>query len=200
MPGRDTGPNLRGCGGPGRAGQTQSHRLNLKACVWKRLYGRGSRPQSVPAQGPKARRTMPASLLFLLLTVLIPVVTSFGVPSFPTSSLRPTTPAKPFCLSPASSIFRNAMEIPFPNMMRCRLSRKLRLPAPLKMSAAESCVPKLEQAFEAALISSIPEADEAQFEELLAILTTTARSLDRRLKQGQVEASTAQDHLISSLR
>ena len=68
------------------------------------------------------------------------------------------------------------------------------------MSAVESVVPQLEQAFEAALISSLPDADEEQLEELLAILTTTTRSLERKLKQGRENASSARDRLTSNLR
>ncbi len=147
----------------------------------------------------KKRVTMPASLLFL--ASLVPGVMSFVIPSYSTSSLIALSHSKTWCPSPSCTVFRNAMEIPISTRMRLRLpSRKLGLPAPLRMSTSESCVSKLEEAFEAALISSLPEADEAQLEELLAILTTTARSLERRLKQGQVEASTAQDRLTSSLR
>jgi hypothetical protein len=149
---------------------------------------------------PKARHPMAASLL-LVLTALVPGVMSFVVPSFPTTSLSSSNPAKPCCPSPSCSIFRSALGIPRSNQLRLRLpSQKLRLPAPLRMTTAETSVQNLEKAFEAALISSLPEADEAQLEELLAILTTTARSLERRLKQGQVEISTAHDHLTSILR
>ena len=68
------------------------------------------------------------------------------------------------------------------------------------MSAIDSTVSAIEQAFEASLIAALPDAGEQEMEELQAILTTSTRSILRRLKQGRDDPAKAYEIFYSSLR
>ena len=68
------------------------------------------------------------------------------------------------------------------------------------MSAIDSTVSAIEQAFETSLIAVLPDAGEQEMEELQAILTTSTRSILRRLKQGRDDPAKAYEIFYSSLR
>jgi hypothetical protein len=139
-----------------------------------------------------------ATLSAATLSLLVPCVTPFVVSAPKSSQL---------CLAASSNICKTQ----FQQLHFAARSKSLHLSKPrrigsdsllctLQMSSVGSILPDLENSFEAALISSIPDADEAQMEELLAILTTSVRSLERRMKQGKEDATNAKDCLILTLR
>jgi hypothetical protein len=139
-----------------------------------------------------------ATLSAATLSLLVPCVTPFVVSAPKSSQLY---------LAASSNICKNQ----FQQLHFAARSKSLHFTKPrrmgsdnllctLQMSSVDSIIPDLENSFEAALISSIPDADEAQMEELLAILTTSVRSLERRLKQGKEDATNAKDRLILTLR